>query len=45
MKFQIDSVVSQIYIFPYLKITYDRWLNGNLEIIFGWLKWELVIGF
>ena len=44
MKFSIYSVWGQIYIFPYLKLTYDRTLNGNLELIIGWLNRELVIG-
>jgi len=43
MKFSIYSVWGQIYIFPYLKLTYDRTLNGNLELIIGWLNRELVI--
>ena len=29
---------------PYIKITYNRDLNGYLEFIIGWLKWEIVIG-
>ena len=33
MKIRIDTVMYQLYIFPYLKITYDKWLNGNYEII------------
>jgi|TARA_B110000971_G_scaffold77508_1_gene79654 hypothetical protein len=44
MKSQIVSVWGQIYLFPYLKITHTRTLNGDLEIILGWLKWEWVIG-
>jgi len=44
MKSQIASVGGQIYLFPYLKITHTRILNGDLELIIGWLKWEWVIG-
>ena len=43
VKFEICSVWGQIYIFPYIKITYDRTLNGDLELIIGWLNKELVI--
>ena len=43
MKFSIYSVWGQIYIFPYLKLTHNRTLNGNLELIIGWLNKELVI--
>ena len=38
------SILSQIYITPYIKVTYNRELNGDLEFIIGWLKWEIVIG-
>jgi len=24
-------------------VTHDRYLNGYLEFIIGWLKWEIVI--
>jgi len=44
VKFNIYSVWGQIYILPYIKITYDRTLNGDLELIIGWLNKELVIG-
>jgi hypothetical protein len=44
MKISLDIVMSQIYVFPYIKITHDRWLNGDYEFIIGWLKWQLVIG-
>jgi hypothetical protein len=43
MKFNIYSVWGQIYIFPYIKLTHTRKLNGDLELIIGWLKWEIVI--
>jgi hypothetical protein len=42
MKIRIDTVCYQIYLLPYLKITYDKWLNGDYELIIGWLKWQLV---
>jgi hypothetical protein len=38
------EVWGQIYIFPYIKLTHTRKLNGDLELIIGWLKWELVFG-
>jgi hypothetical protein len=41
MKIQIVTTVSQVYLLPYVKITYNRWLNGNLEFIIGWLNKEL----
>lgn len=44
MKVRIFIVWSQVYITPYVKITHNRHLNGELELIMGWLKWEIVIG-
>lgn len=44
MKVRIFIVWSQVYITPYVKITHNRYLNGKLELIIGWLKWEIVIG-
>lgn len=43
MKFTIASIIDQIYVTPYIKVTHNRMLNGNLELIIGWLKWELII--
>ena len=44
VKFEICSIWGHIYILPYIKVTYDKMLNGDLEIIIGWLNRELVIG-
>ncbi len=44
MKINLDTVYSQIYIAPYIKITHNKILNGDYELIIGWLKWQLVIG-
>ena len=45
MKFYKTEIWGQFYVFPTIKITHDRFLNGDYEIIFCWFKWELVIGF
>jgi len=45
MKISIDKVVYQMYILPYMKITYNSWLNGDYELIFGWLSHQLVFGY
>lgn len=42
MRISKAEVWGQIYLLPYIKITYTRDLNGDLELIAGWLKWELV---
>jgi len=43
MKIQIDEVMYQMYIIPYIKITHDRLLNGNYEFIIGWFNYQLTI--
>ena len=43
VRFQIYSVWGQVYILPYIKVTHNKQLNGNLELIIGWLNRELVI--
>ena len=45
MKAQVCEVGYQIYITPYIKVTHNKFLNGNYEFIIGWLKWELVLSF
>ena len=44
MKATICKISSQIYLLPYIKLTHSRVLNGDLELIVGWLKWEVVFG-
>ena len=44
MTIRVFSILSQLYITPYIKVTHDRDLDGCLEFIIGWLKWEIVIG-
>ena len=44
MRISISSIWGQVYILPFIKLTHTRTLNGDLELIIGWLKWELVIG-
>jgi hypothetical protein len=43
MKISLILIYGQVYLSPYVKITYDRFLNGDYELIIGWLKWELII--
>lgn len=45
MKFNTSEIYGQMYILPFLAITHDKNLNGNYEIFFGWLKWEVIISF
>jgi hypothetical protein len=43
MKLSINEVWGQVYLLPFIKITHTRDLNGDLELIIGWLNRELVI--
>jgi hypothetical protein len=44
MKISINEVWGQVYLLPFIKLTHTRDLNGDLELIIGWLNRELVIG-
>jgi hypothetical protein len=44
MKISINEVWGQVYFLPFIKLTHTRDLNGDLELIIGWLNRELVIG-
>ena len=44
MKITKCEVWGQVYILPFVKLTHTRNLNGDLELIIGWLKWEIIIG-
>jgi hypothetical protein len=43
MKISINEVWGQVYLLPFIKITHTRDLNGDLELIIGWLNKELVL--
>ena len=43
MSITISRVCSQIYLLPYVKITHDKFLNGNYEFIIGWLNREIIL--
>jgi hypothetical protein len=45
MKISTSSIYGQVYLLPFLAITHDKNLNGNYELYFGWLKWEIIITF
>jgi hypothetical protein len=44
MKISINEVWGQVYLLPFIKLTHTRQLNGDIELIIGWLNKELVIG-
>ena len=43
MKVFVSEIMDQLYVLPTLKVTYKRSLNGDLELILGWIKYELII--
>lgn len=43
MRIRIDKVLCQAYPLPYIKVTYDRFLNGDLEFMIGWFNRMVVI--
>jgi hypothetical protein len=45
MRIKISGSYGQVYLLPTLKITYTRYLNGDLEVILGFLFWEIIVGF
>lgn len=45
MRLIVCEVYGQFYLIPFIGITHTRKLNGNLELIVGWGKWEIIFGF
>jgi hypothetical protein len=43
MKIIRCEIYAQYFIFPTIKVTHDRLLNGDKEIILCWLKWEWIL--
>ena len=43
MKIGIYKTTFQFAITPNIRVTYSKDLNGELELIFGWLHLELVL--
>jgi hypothetical protein len=45
MRFEIITVLSQLYIVPTVKVTTSKFLYGYYNIEIWWLKWGLEIQF
>jgi len=45
MKLSKHTIFGQFYILPYIKVTYDRTLNGEYELIFGWVNIGMSLSF
>lgn len=42
MKVYLYNILYQIYLLPYVKITHSTFLNGDYELIIGWLNFAIV---
>jgi hypothetical protein len=38
MKIHIHKIDSQLYLLPFIKVTYNKVLNGHYELIIGWFN-------
>ena len=45
MKISKHSIVGQFYVLPFIKITYDVFLNGDYELLIGWLNKGISLSF
>ena len=45
MRISKHTIVGQAYILPSIKITYDTTLNGEYELIFGWISVGISLSF
>jgi hypothetical protein len=45
MKVYIHKIDSQLYLLPFVKVTYDKVLNGDYELIIGWFNIGLSISY
>ena len=45
MKISKHKIAYQFHVLPYIKITYDRTLNGEYEFIVGWMSIGISLSF
>ena len=38
MKISKHTIFGQFHVLPFIKITYDKTLNGEYELIIGWIN-------
>jgi hypothetical protein len=43
LSIELEYVWGQVYILPFVKVTHYKGLNGDYELLIGWLKWQLAI--
>ena len=45
MKIRIHKISYQISLLPFIKVTHDKILNGEYELIIGWLKMGISLSY
>jgi len=45
MKISTHKITYQFHVLPFIKITYDRNLNGEYEFIVGWMSVGISLSF
>lgn len=45
MKIEVHEIFGQFYLLPFIKVTFDKTLNGRYEIIIGWTTFGISIRF
>ena len=45
MRISKHKIFGQAYILPFIKITHDVFLNGEYELIVGWLNIEISLSY
>ena len=45
MRINKHTIYGQSYILPFIKITHDVFLNGEYELIVGWLNIEISLSY
>ena len=45
MKISIHKIAYQFHVLPFVKVTYDKVLNGHYELIIGWFNIGLSLSY
>ena len=45
MKISIHKIAYQFQVLPFVKVTYDKVLNGSYELIIGWFNIGLSLSY
>jgi len=45
MKINTHKIAYQFHVLPFIKVTYDTFLNGEYELIIGWINIGISLSF